>query len=137
MNNLPHEIYMNILYYAHPVMDESLQTAIQVTASHRCLKRHHNTWLRVIPPLTHWQDYLETSLSKEDRKKIFLSLQNCGCCLRHSKGVFKYRQHCHHIVGSRTVKPYHKRKTWLNKTCTCSCRSQMRHLSLLDQDLVG
>ena len=137
MESLPHDICMKILYYAHPTMEESLQTAIEVTAAHRCLKRHHNIWMGVIPPLINWQDCLKTYLSKEHRKELFLSLQKCGCCLRHSKGVFQHRQHCNHIVGSRTLKPYHERRTWSNKTCTCWCRSQMRHLSLLDQDLVA
>tara|TARA_A100001015_G_C14595590_1_gene558390 strand:+ start:93 stop:506 length:414 start_codon:yes stop_codon:yes gene_type:complete len=136
MQELPHEIRMKMLYYAHPIMNETLQRAIKVTAAHQLIKRLNTQWMVVVPPPIQWCDFIENNLSKEERKELFNTLANCGCCHRHSHGVYHNRCHCSNVVGSHTTKQYHKKTTWSYKKCSCWCRMQMRQLALLDSKLI-
>lgn len=136
MQELPHEIRMKMLYYAHPTISETLKRAITVTATHQHIKRLHTQWMNVVPPPIHWCDFLENALSKEERKELFNNLANCGCCHRHSHGIYRCRRHCNNVVGSHTRKQYHKKTTWSYKKCSCWCRMQMRLLISLDPKLM-
>ena len=61
---------------------------------------------RVHPPFS-WEEMIYRKTNKEKRQQLFKALSNCGCCERHSCGVYD-EPHCFDIVGSHTTKKYHK-----------------------------
>lgn len=136
LHDLPIEVRKTMLYYAHPKINDDLQRAIEVTAAHHCLKRIQRIWTNRTPfvsihhenmiPSICWEEMLYLYLPIERQLELIDHLKKCGCCTRHSKGVFT-KPHCTHIVGSHTFHSRHLKYTWGHKKCTCWCRSQIRH----------
>ena len=132
---LPKEIRFKIYYYAIPKIDENTKRAIEVTSAHQCFQRMYSMWCRpyfdrngerVHPPFS-WEEMIYRKTNKEKRQQLFRALSNCGCCERHSCGVYD-KPHCFDIVGSHTTTKYHKKYTYYGKSCNCWCRLQMRSL---------
>lgn len=135
MNTLPEDIQGIIAMYAHPVMAPELKRSLQVTSSHMTIKHIEKTWIGTYPTIQKsWSEYLEMKIPFERRKEVLRGLANCGCCNRHSNGVFDF-PHCTHIVGSHTWKKYERKRTWIRKPCNCWCRTQMRYLLGFDSKL--
>lgn len=143
INHLPAELRAKMLYYAHPKMESPMKRGIRVTLSHWQLRSIWKKWSMPfyeengenVRPEIHWQDMLCRYSTKEMRRECFINLSQCGCCERHSQGVFK-QAHCKTIIGSHTFKKRHERQTWIGKNCDCWCRAQMRHLANIDQELL-
>ena len=117
-------------------MDETLTRAIKVTAAHQLIKRLNAQWMVEVSPQIYWCDFIENKLSKEERKELFNTLAKCGCCHRHSHGVYSSRYHCCDIVGSHTTKQRHQKTTLSYKKCSCWCRTHMRQLASIDSLLI-
>ena len=124
--NLPYELRAKMVYYSHPSMDSSMKRAIRVTATHHHLKRIKRTWKLNAT----WHETICKATTQEERSEMVDILAQCGCCARHSQGVYQ-DPHCTHITGSHTIKKKHKKKTYDNKLCTCWCRLHMRQFITL------
>lgn len=125
---LPQEVRLKILYYAHPKMDDGLKLAIRVTASHQrisYISREWESYLRVGSTFStqlSWFDVLSTHTSSEERKELIANLEECGCCARH----------CSRVVGCHTFKKLNTQYTSADKLCKCSCRHHIRMMRMLD-----
>ena len=140
---LPKEIRLKIYYYALPKMSERLKRAINVTSSHQCFQRIHKIWTtpyfdengeRVHPPFP-LEELIYRKTDEEKRYHLLKSLSNCGCCERHSSGVYD-KPHCLDIVGSHTKKKHNKKYTHDGKLCNCWCRMHMRNLQNIALDFI-
>lgn len=130
IHDLPLPLREKMIYYAHPKMNDELKRAIKVTACHYYLKNIYNKWQNDFEqfnmPIS-WENTLARLLSNEKQNELIDGLKQCGCCNRHSRGVFN-TPHCNTIVGSYTFRKYHLKRTWYGKRCNCWCRLQMRHI---------
>lgn len=124
---LPFELRMKMMIYSHPSIDLSMKRAIRVTATHQRIKRIKRKWKLNDA----WHETICKVTTQEERSQMIDTLSQCGCCVRHSQGVYK-EPHCTHITGSHTIKKKHKKKTYDNKLCTCSCRLHMRNFISLE-----
>ena len=133
---LPDEIIRKILYYAYPKVDDTFKKSIKIASSHVKLNIIIDEWIKIkdIP----FQDSIHYSTSIKNTKQniyeIFHNLKNCGCCERHSQGVY------YNIDGDTilhfqdkinddfTIKKKHKKTTYDGKKCTCHCRHHMRQI---------
>lgn len=125
--NLPYELCLKIMIFSHPSMESSMKHAIRVTSTHQRIKRIQRKW----NPENTWDETTQQVTTQEERIEMIDTLAQCGCCVRHSQGVYK-EPHCTHITGSHTIKKKHKKKTYDNKLCTCWCRLHMRQFINLE-----
>ena len=138
-SKLPEEIRSKIYYYALPKMDKKLKRSIEVTSAHHCIQRMDNIWSkpyfdenrqRMHPPFS-WEEMIYKNTNKEKREQLIIALSNCGCCERHSCGIYD-KPHCLQITGSQTIKKRDKKYTFYGKSCNCWCRFQIRFLKNID-----
>ena len=132
---LPDDIINKILWFAYPKLDIEFKKSIQVVSTHSKLELILNGWLRKKTPSNSPQSwYVIIKNTKQNMCELFHNLKNCGCCERHSQGVYydnegnNIKHFQGKINGSFTTKNLHNKTTLFGTKCTCSCRHHMRHI---------
>ena len=128
IKELPLELRLHILMYTLPRVDDLTKRAIKVTSIHHSILRANKKWCVLIN--MDWQEFLSQYYTENDLIEIYNALSDCGCCIRHSKGLFNNMVHCNNVGGSFTRNKFNKRNVmgWDNKKCSCWCRHQLRHV---------
>ena len=124
---LPEELRLKMLYFSHPIMNSNMKHAIRITAAHHKIKRIESNWNHDYS----WNETVCENTTQEERSEIIDILSKCGCCIRHSQGVYQ-EPHCSHITGSHTTKKFHNKEGFNYKRCTCWCRSNIRIFMTLE-----
>ena len=134
---LPDDIINKILKFAYPTLDYEFKKSIKIVSTHITLNRLINEWLKIKDvPISYsvsWYEFIQTT--ECDMIDLFHNLKNCGCCERHSNGVYynsegKYIQHFKGpITGDFTTKKKHNKTTPSETKCTCCCRHHMRQIA--------
>jgi|TARA_B110000114_G_scaffold109075_2_gene114513 hypothetical protein len=154
INDLPKEISDMIMFMARPRLSISIQKEIYLEAALMLCEQHYNWWYPKMCRYWHIND-IETTyefpdihkygksigiyFNKEELVFITTQLLKCGCCKRHSQGIFT-TPHCHNI----RLRQSHRATRQMNNdyginTCTCHCRHFLRvtaHNNLIKLSLV-
>tara|TARA_B100001027_G_scaffold200588_1_gene160072 strand:- start:3687 stop:4160 length:474 start_codon:yes stop_codon:yes gene_type:complete len=135
---LPSEIIEKIKIYVSFSLPFFMKENIKIQSTHIKLKILNKKWrkiyldLELIPldPLeskfSSWELYLYRNLNDSEIHQFIENLSECGCCMRHSEGIWMGPPHCsRNIIGSRTFKKYFNHS---KNRCSCWCRHNIRHL---------
>ena len=151
LKKLPDEIINYIFYMANPRLNVRLKEELLVESSHMMLYIHNLKWnlgydifINKTHELKSYDDkditpgYLyvksfELLYTNDCIRIIKKNLLNCGCCKRHSMGIYD-NPHCIKIRKSnRIILKRHKNYSsiWqpdenIEKVCRCPCRSVIR-----------
>ena len=125
--NLPYEIKEKIFMYAIPNIDNNFKKAIYVQSCRKYSNKIYNNWLCETSGLS-WGEYLKKYYNNHTEPERYKrGLLNCGCCLRHSNGIYN-QPHNKEIIGSQCIHKFENDYTLDGKKCTCSCRIILRGL---------
>ena len=151
LKKLPDELINHIFYMANPRLNEKLKEELLVEASHMMLYMHNFKWNsgydKFINKTHHLNNYddkddtpgylyvksFELLYTNECISIIKKNLLNCGCCVRHSQGIYD-NPHCNKIRKcNRITLKRHKfySLSWIpdeniEHKCPCPCRSVVR-----------
>tara|TARA_A100001035_G_C27784602_1_gene503651 strand:- start:2809 stop:3306 length:498 start_codon:yes stop_codon:yes gene_type:complete len=151
LKKLPTEVINYIIYMANPRLDEELKEELLLEASHMMLYKHNLKWNsgynKFIKKTYNLKNYdnknttcgylyvksFELLYTNECISIIKKNLLNCGCCERHSNGIYD-NSHCNKIRKFNIIKlkrynnyslssiPYKN----LKHKCPCPCRNVVR-----------
>lgn len=127
--NLPNDLIYKILQEAYPKKNMELEKAIKLESTHLRMRQMVNRWLK-IRNIISWDNYVKNS--NENLLELFNNLKNCGCCERHSTGIYynidnePIPHFTGKITGSLTRKKFHNKININDKMCMCPCRGNMR-----------
>ena len=151
LKKLPDELINHIFYMSNPRLNEKLKEELLVEASHMMLYMHNLKWesgydkfISKTHDLNNYDDkdntpgYLyvksfEILYTNECISIIKKNLFKCGCCVRHSQGIYD-NPHCSKIRKCNRIRLKRNKKysvSWMpdeniEHTCHCPCRSVIR-----------
>ena len=133
---LPDDLINKILKFAYPKLDDTFKKSIKIVSTHIKIALLIKEWLRIkdipIPFSVDWCDFIKDT--DHNMNELFHNLKECGCCERHSTGVYHNSEgepNSHFkdkINGSFTIKKLHNKTTLCGSKCSCSCRHNMRQV---------
>ena len=138
---LPDDLINKILKFAYPKLDDTFKKSIKIVSTHVKFNLLIKEWLQTkdtqIPGSGDWCDFIKNT--DHNMNELFHNLKECGCCERHSTGVYHNSEgepishFKDKINGSFTIKKLHNKTTTYNYTysgskCICSCRHNMRQV---------
>ena len=146
VKQLPVDIANHILFMANPRLSDSVKRDLLLEATHMMLYQHHLRWnldhvelMEMVKkslnydPSSRIQGYIyvksiELCYSPDCLLNIKRELLQCGCCKRHSQGIFNEP---HNLVIRKQCRPRILRNNRCNArglNCGCPCRSIARML---------
>ena len=148
LKKLPSDIIIDIFCMANPHLNFDLKEELLLESSHMMLYLHNLKWNlgydKFINNTLYLKNYDETDITpgylyvrsfellytKECISIIKKNLFNCGCCIRHSKGIYD-NQHCnkirkHNIIRKKRECNYFSSYIPSENSCSCPCRSVIR-----------
>ena len=133
---LPDDLINKILKFAYPKLDDTFKKSIKIVSTHIKIALLIKEWLRIkdipIPFSVDWCDFIKDT--DHNMNELFHNLKECGCCKRHSTGVYHNSEgepishFKDKINGSFTIKKLHNKTTLCGSKCSCSCRHNMRQV---------
>ena len=133
---LPDDLINKILKFAYPKLDDTFKKSIKIVSTHIKIALLIKEWLRIkdipIPFSVDWCDFIKDT--DHNMNELFHNLKECGCCERHSTGVYHNSEgepishFKDKINGSFTIKKLHNKTTLCGSKCSCSCRHNMRQV---------
>ena len=126
-NNLPNDIKNKIMYLAHPILSDQLKRSIKVESANKSLEYLNKIYIDYCIKNSNeninFKDIINKVFDKNQKKIIINNLKQCGCCERHSKGIFS-KPHCNNVNVKHTIT---KKETLLKSNkCNCWCRHNIR-----------
>lgn len=151
INELPDEVSDMIIFMAQPRLGGDFKRELQLEAAFILCEQHYNWWF---PKMTcYWHinneepnyefpdNYrygrsMKVYFTKEELQFITEQLASCGCCKRHSQGIYS-EPHCIKLRPSKSLRAAREMKHYSGLSiCSCPCRHILRRILNINRDQI-